>query len=102
MDMVITAACHLRRTWAFKRATSHKWTKYGPAVHNGMITKVIPFIVSPFSVLTTPAKAFLKWALSKSTSPKLTKARLHLALVVVHSMAKAAVIPGIVFICQKM
>jgi hypothetical protein len=34
--------------------------KYGPVVADGLIAKVVPFIMSPFSILSRLAKAFLK------------------------------------------
>ncbi len=49
--------------------------------------EVVPFVISPFGILTKPAKAFLKKALGKLTGPKLAKARLRLAVAAVHGTA---------------
>jgi hypothetical protein len=62
--------------------TIRKATKYGS------IAKVVPFIVSPFGVLSRPAKAFLKRAMGDTTTAKQAKARLRLAVAAVRGTAR--------------
>lgn len=88
VDVVVAAACHLGRNRAFERAAGRKRTKYGPAVRDGTVASVVPFVVSPFGVLAKPAKAFLKKVLGASTGPKLAKARLRLAVATVRGTAR--------------
>jgi hypothetical protein len=54
--------------------------KYSPAVADGLIAKVVLFVVSPFGVLLRPAKAFLKCTMGNMTVAKQAKVCLHLAV----------------------
>jgi hypothetical protein len=57
--------------------------KYGPAVADGLITKVVLFVMSPFSILLRLAKAFLKRAMGDMTAAKQAKAHLRLTMATV-------------------
>lgn len=88
VDVMVAAACRRSRAKAFDRAVSRKAAKYGPAVADGSIAKVVPFVVSPFGVLSRPAKAFLKCAMGDTTAAKQAKARLRLAVAAVRGTAR--------------
>jgi hypothetical protein len=62
--------------------------KYGPVVADGLIAKVVLFIVLPFGVLLRLAKAFLKCAMGDMTVAKQAKVRLRLAVAAVQGMAR--------------
>ncbi len=68
---------------AFDWAIACKIGKYGLALVDGLIAKVVLFVVLPFSVLLRLAKAFLKCAMGDMTAAKIAKAHLHLTVATV-------------------
>jgi hypothetical protein len=87
VDVMVTATCHQSHAKAFNQAISCKATKNGPAVANSSITKVVPFIMSPFSILSRPAKAFLKHTMANTTAAKQAKACLCLTMAAIQGTA---------------
>jgi hypothetical protein len=90
VNIVIAASCRLGHARAFNHPAYKKLSKYKLAVDDGMITMVVPFIMSPFRVLTKPAKAFIKRALGFTTTSRDTKACLHLSVVAAQGTAQLA------------
>lgn len=80
--MIATSCCQ-SHTAAFDCVIARKVVKYRPALVDGSITKIVPFIMSPFGVLSKPAKAFLKCTMGDTMTTKAAKACLHLAVAAV-------------------
>jgi hypothetical protein len=61
---------------AFEHTAYCKIAKYKLVVNDGLITCVIPFAMSPFSLLAKPAKSFIKHTMNGTKPPKIAKAQL--------------------------
>jgi hypothetical protein len=90
VDVVVAASCRLGRARAFDRAAYKKYSKYQPAVDDGTIAVIVPFVMSPFGVLAKPAKAFVKRAMGFVDASKVAKARLRLAVAAARGTARLA------------
>jgi hypothetical protein len=86
--MMVTTLCRHLQTATFNQAITCKVGKYGLALVDSLIAKVVPFIMSPFGVLSRPTKAFLKHTMGDMTTTKITKAHLHLTVAAIQGTAQ--------------
>jgi hypothetical protein len=89
MDVIMATSCHLGQVRSFSQATYKKLAKYQPAVDDSSIARVKPFVMSPFSILAKPAKAFVKRMMgSNASKAKISKARLQLSVTAARGTAR--------------
>jgi hypothetical protein len=86
---MVAAACRHGSKKALERASARKISKYGPALRDRTIAVLVPFIVSPFGLLSQPARDFLKLALGGDDAPpaKLAKECQRIAVATVRGTA---------------
>jgi hypothetical protein len=90
VDVMVAAACRHGSMKALEWALARKISKYGPALRDRTIAVLVPFIVSPFGLLSQPARDFLKLALGGDDTPlaKLAKERQHITVATVWGTAR--------------
>jgi hypothetical protein len=64
--------------------------KYKPAIDDGTITAIVPFVMTPFGALAKEARAFIKRALGDPNPIKQAKARLQLSVATARGTARLA------------